>query len=59
MHLKAYHHRFGLNTSAWRPAAVYGPDPDLERCQWYKLIVKAARGGTIDTGPRREDHARR
>jgi nucleoside-diphosphate-sugar epimerase len=47
--LKAYHHTHGLNTSAWRPAAVYGVDPNLKASQWYDLIDKARRGETIDT----------
>ncbi|WP_428937601.1 NAD-dependent epimerase/dehydratase family protein [Fontivita pretiosa] len=47
--LKAHHHRYGMNTSAWRPAAVYGIDPRLTRSQWYELIDKARRGETIDT----------
>lgn len=46
--LKAYYHRYGMNTSAWRPAAVYGIDPRLTRSQWYELIDKARRGETID-----------
>jgi nucleoside-diphosphate-sugar epimerase len=48
-HLKAYHAQYGMNTSAWRPAAVYGIDPDLRRSQWYDLIDTARKGGTIDT----------
>lgn len=48
-HLKAYHDTYGMNTSAWRPAAVYGVDPVLKSSQWYDLIVKAQGGGTIDT----------
>lgn len=47
--LKAYHTEYGLNTSAWRPAAVYGIDPDLKRSQWYELIKSAKNGGRIDT----------
>jgi nucleoside-diphosphate-sugar epimerase len=47
-HLKAYHHTYGMNTSAWRPAAVYGIDPNLKRSQWYDLIDRARRGQTID-----------
>lgn len=47
-HLKAYHHRYGMNTSAWRPAAVYGIDPNLKRSQWYELIQRVRRGETID-----------
>jgi len=48
-HLKAYHATFGMNTSAWRPAAVYGIDPVLKNSQWYDLIEKARRGETVDT----------
>jgi dihydroflavonol-4-reductase len=47
--LKAYHHSFGMNTSAWRPAAVYGVDPDLPRSQWYELIRTSRDGGRIET----------
>ena len=47
-HLKAYHARYQMNTSAWRPAAVYGIDPNLRRSQWYELIDRARRGETID-----------
>lgn len=48
--LKAYHTTYGLNTSAWRPAAVYGVDPALKQSQWYDLIETARRGGRVDTG---------
>ncbi len=48
-HLKAYHVTYGMNTSAWRPAAIYGIDPNLERSQWFELIKTARVGGTIDT----------
>ena len=48
-HLKAYHATYNLNTSAWRPAAVYGVDPNLAASQWYDLVDRARTGGTIDT----------
>jgi nucleoside-diphosphate-sugar epimerase len=48
-HLKAYHVTYGMNTSAWRPAAVYGVDPILKNSQWYNLVDKTRRGETIDT----------
>jgi nucleoside-diphosphate-sugar epimerase len=48
-HLKAYHFHYGMNTSSWRPAAIYGIDPRLPRSQWYDLIKTAKEGGTIDT----------
>jgi nucleoside-diphosphate-sugar epimerase len=47
-HLKAYHTTYNMNTSAWRPAAVYGIDPNLHRSQWYDLIDKSRHGETID-----------
>lgn len=47
--LKAYHTEYGINTSAWRPAAVYGIDPDLKRSQWHDLVKTAKEGGRIDT----------
>jgi nucleoside-diphosphate-sugar epimerase len=47
-HLKAYHVAYGMNTSAWRPAAVYGIDPNVRRSQWYELIDRARRGEPID-----------
>jgi nucleoside-diphosphate-sugar epimerase len=48
-HLKAYHFQFGMNTSSWRPAAVYGVDPSLKRSQWYDLVKTVKDGGIIDT----------
>lgn len=48
-HLMAYHHTYGMNTSAWRPAAVYGVDPKLEKSQWFDLIRTAKQGGAVDT----------
>jgi nucleoside-diphosphate-sugar epimerase len=48
-HLKAYHFEYGMNTSAWRPAAVYGLNPTLKRSQWFGLIDAARRGERIAT----------
>src|SRR5262249_38545789 len=48
-HLKAYHVLYGMSTSSWRPAAVYGVDPNLKRSQWHDIVLAAKRGGTIDT----------
>jgi nucleoside-diphosphate-sugar epimerase len=48
-HLKAYQHTYDMNTSAWRPAAVYGIDPKLDRSQWFELVKTAKSGGTVDT----------
>jgi nucleoside-diphosphate-sugar epimerase len=46
-HLKAYHYSYAMNTSSWRPAAIYGLDPNLTRSQWYDLIKTARDGGDI------------
>jgi nucleoside-diphosphate-sugar epimerase len=48
-YLKAYNHSYDMNTSAWRPASVYGVDPDLKRSQWYDLIETARKGGHVST----------
>jgi nucleoside-diphosphate-sugar epimerase len=48
-HLLAYHQTYGMNTSSWRPAAIYGIDPKLDRSQWFKLIQTARQGGHIWT----------
>lgn len=48
-HLIAYHHACGMNTSAWRPAAIYGVPPDTRYAQWGDLIRTAMKGGTVDT----------
>lgn len=48
-HLKSYHFTYGMNTSSWRPAAIYGLDPHLSRSQWYNLVKTAKEGGVIDT----------
>lgn len=47
-HLLAYHQTYNMNTSSWRPAAVYGVDPKIERSQWHDIILAAKRGGAID-----------
>ncbi|MDQ3441715.1 MAG: NAD(P)-dependent oxidoreductase [Planctomycetota bacterium] len=48
-HLLTYHQTFGLNTSSWRPAAIYGVDPKLDRSQWFNLIRAAKEGGHVST----------
>jgi len=47
--LKAYHHTYGMNTSSWRPAAVYGIAPTLRDSQWFDLIDKVRKGQPIAT----------
>ena len=48
-YLKAYHAQFGMNTSSWRPAAVYGIDPKLPRSQWYELVKAVKEGRCVST----------
>lgn len=47
-YLKAYHHCFQMNTSAWRPAAVYGIAPEVLRSQWSGIIHDVRSGNRID-----------
>ena len=47
--LVAYHHQHGMNTSTWRPAAVYGLDPKLKKSQWYDVIDAVRKGEPVDT----------
>lgn len=49
-HLLAYHQTYGMNTSSWRPAAIYGVDPNLQRSQWFDLVRTAKQGGHVSTG---------
>jgi UDP-glucose 4-epimerase len=46
-HVKTYHFAYGLNTSAWRPATMYGVRSDLERAHWYDLIKQVNGGQSI------------
>jgi nucleoside-diphosphate-sugar epimerase len=48
-HLKAYHRAYGMNTSAWRPAAIYGLPPRIEDAQWLDVIREARHGGRVST----------
>jgi nucleoside-diphosphate-sugar epimerase len=49
LHLKAYHHAFGMNTSAWRPATMYGVNRPLERSHGFELIERVRRGEEVTT----------
>jgi nucleoside-diphosphate-sugar epimerase len=48
VHLSAYHASFGMNTSAWRPAAMYGIKPGLEQSLWLDVVRRVRHGETID-----------
>jgi nucleoside-diphosphate-sugar epimerase len=45
--LKAYHKQFGLNTSSWRPVAVYGVDPEVVKSRWLNLVRAVQRGERV------------
>lgn len=47
--LKAYHAQFGMNTSSWRPVAVYGVAPELRESRWIDLVDAVKAGKTITT----------
>jgi nucleoside-diphosphate-sugar epimerase len=48
--LMAYHHQFGMNTSSWRPAAVYGIPPLRPlQASWRDFILAVAAGRPVDT----------
>jgi nucleoside-diphosphate-sugar epimerase len=46
-HLIAYQCTYGMNTSSWRPAAIYGIAPDLKRSQWYDLVDAVRKGERV------------
>lgn len=48
-HLKAYHATFGMNTSSWRPAAVYGLHPIIEKSYWFDLVRSVKNHDAIST----------
>src|SRR5688572_2269360 len=47
IHLKAYHAAYGMNTSAWRPATMYGLNPKLEQSLWFDLVTAVKQGETV------------
>ncbi len=47
--LKAYHKQFGINTSSWRPVAVYGIAPELNKSRWIDLVRGVREGRTVST----------
>ena len=48
-HLKAYYFSQAMNTSAWRPATMYGINRDLKRSHWFELLGRVKRGESIAT----------
>jgi nucleoside-diphosphate-sugar epimerase len=49
MHLKAYHATHAMNTSAWRPATMYGLNPKLKKSLWFDLVKTVREGGEVST----------
>lgn len=48
--LKAYHAQFGINTSAWRPVAIYGvATHDLRQSRWLDLVRAVRAGQPVST----------
>ena len=46
--IPAYHGKYGLNTSAWRPSEVYGIRRKLEDSNWYDIIRTVKRGQRVE-----------
>jgi nucleoside-diphosphate-sugar epimerase len=49
LHLKAYHAAHAMNTSAWRPATMYGLNPKLKKSLWFDLVKTVTEGGEVST----------
>jgi nucleoside-diphosphate-sugar epimerase len=47
LHLCAYRAAFGMNTSSWRPAALYGIKPRIETSLWYDVVRRVRRGENV------------
>jgi nucleoside-diphosphate-sugar epimerase len=45
--LKAYYFQFDMNTSAFRPVAIYGLDPVLQKSRWIDLVRKVKAGEAV------------
>jgi nucleoside-diphosphate-sugar epimerase len=49
LHLKAYHTTHTMNTSSWRPATMYGLNPQLKKSLWFDLVKRVREGGEVST----------
>lgn len=47
VHLCAYRGAFGMNTSSWRPAALYGIKPAVESSLWHDILRRVRRGEPV------------
>jgi nucleoside-diphosphate-sugar epimerase len=52
MHLKVYHAAHKMNASSWRPATMYGLNPELDRSHWFDLVKQVKQGQTVTTDKR-------
>jgi nucleoside-diphosphate-sugar epimerase len=46
--IPAYHAKYGINASAWRPSEVYGIRRRLEDSNWYDVIQAVKRGERLE-----------
>ncbi len=46
--LKGYHARFGINTSSWRPVAIYGVHHDIGKSRWIDQVRAVKAGENVD-----------
>ena len=49
LHLKAYYASHAMNTSAWRPATMYGLNPKLQKSLWFDLVKAIRKGEEVST----------
>ena len=49
LHLKAYNATHTMNTSAWRPATMYGLNSQLQKSLWFDLVKTIRTGGEVST----------
>jgi nucleoside-diphosphate-sugar epimerase len=49
LHLKAYHSTYEMNTSAWRPATMYGLQANRQKSLWYDLVKTVTEGREVSS----------
>lgn len=49
LHLKAYHTTHAMNTSAWRPATMYGINPQVQKSIWFDMVKTIRAGKEVST----------
>ncbi len=48
--LSAYYERYAMNTSAFRPASLYGIHHDWHKSRYYEVVNAVTLGDEVDTG---------